>query len=205
MPLRPNDRADFLRVLNTVGAMYRVELSPDIVELWWNVLADYDFEAVKQALTKHLRNPDSGQFMPKPADVIRNLSGTTQDAALLAWAKVHRAVRLSGSWSDVVFDDPIIHAVVQDMGGWIRICEIREDEVGFRGKEFENRYRGYARHQERPSCPRVLIGRATLHNQAHGFETQSPILIGNEAKCRELLTDGIDEENNVIPLRLKAV
>ena len=199
MPLRPNDRAEFARVLNGVSAMYRVELSPDVVELWWAVLADYDMAAIKQALTKHLRNPDTGQFMPKPADVVKFMAGTTQDAALLSWAKVHRAVRQVGSYSDVVFDDPIIHAVLQDMGGWIKLCEMLETDVPFRAKEFENRYRAYARNQERPQCLPILTGRANLHNGAHGHALTMPMLIGDEIKCREML--GHAEEQPVVRLR----
>jgi hypothetical protein len=188
MPLQQSDRPEFLRVLNSCAAMYRADMSPDVVELWWNVLAEYDFTAIRQALTKHIRNPDSGQFMPKPADVIKFMSGTTQDAALMAWAKVHSAIRRHGSWSDAVFDDPIVHAVIQDMGGWIRLCEMLETDVPFRGKEFENRYRAYARQQERVQCVPVLIGRSTLANQANGYEEKpSPALIGNEEKCREIL------------------
>jgi len=167
--------------------MYRQELSPDVVELWWNVLADYDLAAIKQALTKHLRNPDTGQYMPKPADVIKFMSGSTQDAALMAWAKVHACVRRHGSWSDMVFDDPIVHAVIQDMGGWIKLCEMLETDVPFRGKEFENRYRAYARQQQRVQCLPVMIGRATLHNQANGYDSPPPEMIGNEEKCREML------------------
>ena len=182
MPLQLNDKAEFSRVLNSVSALYRVDLSPDVVELWWNVLADFDIAAIRQALTKHLRNPETGQFMPKPADVIRFMSGTTQDSALMAWAKVYKAVRLQGSWTDVTFDDPTTHAVLRDMGGWIKLCQMLETDVPFRAKEFENRYRAYARLQELPATtPKVLIGRATLHNQAHGY--------GEPAQPNVALTD----------------
>lgn len=187
MPLRPNDKVEFSRVLNSCAAMYRVDLSPDVVELWWNVLADYDLAAVKVALTKHLRNPDSGQFMPKPADVIRFMSGTTQDSALLAWAKVYKAVRLNGSWADVTFDDPTTHAVLQDMGGWIKLCQMLETDVPYRAKEFENRYRAYARLQDVPVAPKVLIGRETLHNQAHGLLPPSTEALTHEQPASERL------------------
>jgi len=192
MPLQPNDKAEFSRVLNSVSALYRVELSPDVVELWWAVLADYDLAGIKQALTKHLRNPDTGQYMPKPADVIKFMSGTTQDAALLAWAKVHNAVRRHGSWADVTFNDPITHAVLQDMGGWIKLCEMLETDVPFRAKEFENRYRLYARHQEIPQgVPQVLIGRATLHNNAHGYGAETPALTNESAQQASALIESL--------------
>lgn len=103
----------------------------------------FDLAAVKDALNRHCVNPDNGQFMPKPADVVKLLQGSSQDGALVAWAKVDRAVRQVGTYSTVVFDDPIIHRVVQDMGGWVALGDKREKEWPFVAKEFENRYRGY--------------------------------------------------------------
>ena len=123
MALQPKDRAEFVEILTRTSEMYGTRMQPSLIELWWQVLADYDMAAIRHALTLHLRNPDTGQFMPKPADVIRMLGGTTQDAAQIAWSKVYGAVRKVGGWMDVVFDDPTIHQVLADMGGWMLLCD----------------------------------------------------------------------------------
>lgn len=169
MPLHESDRPEFLRVLDACAAMYRCELSSDVVELWWNVLADYDIVAVKAGLTKHVRNPDTGQFMPKPADVIKFLEGTTQDTALFAWATVYQKIKHEGAWSSPLFDDPLIHVVLRDMGGWTLLCELREADVPFRAKEFENRYRAYARRGEVPRDVPLLHGFLEIGNSANGY------------------------------------
>jgi hypothetical protein len=189
MALQPKDRPEFSGVLTRTAAMYGVQMAPSVIDLWWEILADYDMPSIRHALTLHLRNPDSGQFMPKPADVIRMLSGTTQDSAQIAWAKVAGAIRKVGSWFDVAFDDPLIHCVLSDMGGWILLCSTLEDDLPFRAKEFENRYRGYSRRQQMPTSVPKLIGRINTNNLAEGHleVIEPPMLIGDFAKCTETL------------------
>ena len=104
-----------------VGVMsfYGKDLSRFALDVWWSALRNYDLAAVTQAFNRWLSNPDQGQFQPKPADVIKMLSGSTQDKAFAAWAKVDRAVRSVGAYASVAFDDPIIHRVIHDMGGWV--------------------------------------------------------------------------------------
>lgn len=189
MALQSSDRAEFSEVLTRTAEMYGTKMQPSLLELWWDVLADFDLPAIRRALTMHLRNPDTGQFMPKPADVIRMLGGTTQDAAQLAWAKVHGAVRRVGSWMDVVFDDPVIHCVLGDMGGWTLLCAASEDEMPFKAREFENRYRGYARQQALPTSVPRLTGRLNTENMAKGYteDLVAPMLIGDPDKCVQVL------------------
>lgn len=187
MPMQQSDRPEFARLLVTTGKYYGRDFTPDLVEMYWNGLADIDLAAIRQALNLHIQNPDTGQFLPKVADIRKAIGGTTQDAALIAWAKVHKAIRTAGGWVDVVFDDPLIHAVVVDMGGWTKLCETLEDELPFRAKEFENRYRGYARNGGVPAVHPKLLGRASTHNLAKGQPVDDPVLIGAVDGCRRVL------------------
>ncbi|MFJ3464223.1 DUF6475 domain-containing protein [Achromobacter spanius] len=66
--------------------------------------------------------------MPKPVDVVELLPKPSQDGALVTWAKVDRGVRQVGTHSTVVFDHPIIHPIVQDMGGWFALGVRQEKE-----------------------------------------------------------------------------
>ncbi len=160
--------------------------------LWWNALKQYDLPAVREGLNRHMQNPDTGQYMPKPADVIKFIGGTTQDGALLAWAKVDRAVRMVGTYQSVAFDDPAINAVLQDMGGWIALGTKSEDEWPFVAKEFENRYRGYRLRGEF-EFPKWLPGIAEAHNAQSPQNAQRiepPVLIGDPVKARQVLLMG---------------
>jgi hypothetical protein len=176
-----------------VMSFYGKGVSRFALDVWWTALRRFDLAAVVDAFNRHLANPDTGQFAPKPADIIRMLQGSTQDSALRAWAKVDQAVRRVGTYPDVVFDDALIHRVIQDMGGWIALGARGEDEWPFVAKEFENRYRGYNARSEHPPHPSTLIGIATAHNSRTGYPPEPPVLIGNEQAARQVLLCGSDE------------
>jgi hypothetical protein len=185
-----SDFDQFSQILNATADLYGKKMSDMALALWWNAMQQYDLTAVREGLSRHMQNPDSGQFMPKPADVIKFIAGTTQDGALLAWAKVDKAVRSVGTYQTVVFDDPIIHAVVTDMGGWVSIGGRTEDEWPFVAKEFENRYRGYRLRGGADQYPPSLVGIAEAQNSQNGFKSQPPVLIGDERTARLTLAGG---------------
>jgi hypothetical protein len=176
-----------------VMGFYGKSISRFALDVWWTALKSYELPAVIDAFNRHLANPDAGQFAPKPADIIRMLQGSTQDSALRAWAKVDRAVRSIGTYCDVVFDDALIHRVIQDMGGWIGLGTKTEAEWPFVAKEFENRYRGFRSRNEHPPYAPVLIGIATAHNEPKGFASGKPVLIGNRELAQRVLREGASQ------------
>lgn len=191
--MKQQDFDQFCEMLDLIAEQHNRTLSEGLKTLYWQGLKDFDLSALQQAAYRHLRNPDTGQFMPKIADFVRMLQGTTQDSALVAWAKVDSAVRQIGTYQDVVFDDPLIHRVIHDMGGWIGLGTKADTEWPFVAKEFENRYRGFKARSEIPEYPAKLIGIATAHNEQKGFKTDTPVLVGNEMKAKQVLAGGSDK------------
>jgi hypothetical protein len=188
--MKHEDKSEFSALMASVGEYYGREVSDGLMGMYWQGLKNYDFPAVRDAMNRHVANPDTGQFMPKIADVAKMLGGTTQDSALRAWAKVDQAVRRIGPYRDVAFDDPLIHRVLHDMGGWVAFGHKNDDEWPFVAKEFENRYRGFKARSEIPDYPPLLIGIAGMHNQQHGYELEPPILIGNPTQAQEVMRLG---------------
>lgn len=184
--MQPSDKTAFLRTLGNVLSFYKQDINEFVTGVWWEALKAYDLEAVQQAFNRHAVNPDTGQFPPKPADIVRMIGGTSGDAALSAWSKVERAVRSIGQYESVIFDDPLIHRVIEDMGGWVKVCSCpREEDFVFVAKEFQNRYRGFAMRNERPPYPRVLLGVAATQNALAGISQQAAYrLLGDPAKCQ---------------------
>lgn len=187
--MSPQDSIKFASLISNVYAFYRQDHSEFALSVWWEAMKPFDFEAVSDALSRHCVNPDTGQFMPKPADVVRLLRGSTQDGALVAWAKVDRAVLTVGTYRSVAFDDPAINAVLQDMGGWVALGAKTEDEWPFVAKEFENRYRGYRQRGEF-DFPKWLPGIAEAQNAQTGQRVEPPVLIGDERKAKLVLQGG---------------
>ena len=172
------DRKQFVDMLQAVYAMQRVDLSDAVTELWWAALEEYDLPVVLDAFKRHTKNPDVGQFLPKPADVIRQLEGSTQDVALLAWARVVDALKRHGTYVSVDFADPIIHRVLTDLGGWIWLGQQVEAEMPFIEKRFRDAYRA---HRARPALlsdqPARLLGITEHTNAANGYAGENVVTI----------------------------
>lgn len=188
--MNQSDFKEFCEMLDYVSEQYTKPLSIGAKKIYWQGLIEYDLFSIKQAIGRHLRNPDTGQFMPKIADVVRMLQGTTQDSALIAWNKVNKAVRSVGTGQSVVFDDALIHRVITEMGGWQSLGKKKEDEWAFVAKEFENRYRGYKMRGENPEYQPILTGAYESENVANGFKSSPPVLIGNEMLAIAVMKNG---------------
>lgn len=199
-----NDFEDFSELLSSVHAFYKQDFSDFAATVWWEALKSYSMDAVRLAFTRHAKNPDEGQFMPKPANIVKMLGGTSLDAALSAWSKVEHAIRTVGTYHSVVFDDALIHRVIHDMGGWVKLgaCP-NEDDFVFVGKDFQNRYRGFAMRNECGDYPRMLIGMAAAQNSLRGIKPQVPQAIGNPDACLKVYRGGSDGAGvSAQPLRL---
>lgn len=189
--MRENEFDGFVDVIQPVAEQYGKRLSESVLALYWVSLKEYDLAAVRDALGRHLRNTDTGQFMPKVADIIRMMQGSSADAAFSAWSKVDNAVRRVGPYESIVFDDPIIHKVLHDMGGWILLCEKDDEAWPFIKNEFVTRFRGFKSRNERVEYPAKLIGIAEAHNGQNGHRIASPVLIGNPHEARAVLESGL--------------
>lgn len=188
--MQQSDYDDFTNIIQVVSEQYGKKLSGGVIALYWQALNNYDLSAVRDALGRHLRNTDTGQFMPKIADIIRMMQGSSQDAALSAWSKVDKAIRNVGPYESVVFDDPIIHRVLHDMGGWMGLGNKTDDEWPFVAREFENRYRGFKARNECVEYPATMIGVYEANNAKEGRKVAPPMLIGDASRARQVLLSG---------------
>lgn len=188
------DRERFAACLLAASELYAKPVSEAVVGIWWDALGRFDIAAVESAFRRHMASPDAGQFMPKPADIVRMLSGTSIDAAQVAWAKVDKAIRAVGPYLSVAFDDPLIHRVLHDMGGWIALGTRTDDEWPFIANEFRTRYTGYRSRAETPEYPRSLIAIAEAENARRNVAAPvEAVLIGDQTKAREVLAGGTDK------------
>jgi hypothetical protein len=188
--VRQDDFDDFSAMLMVIADYCGKQLSPGVISLYWQGLQDLDIDAVRKALNAHVQNPDTGQYMPKIADIRRMLGGTTRDAALMAWNKVQEAVGRAGGYRSVCFDDPIINRAVHDMGGWPEICTKGMDELPFVERNFCDRYRAYKTHGGAPGHPAYLLGLCEAQNVQGGFKSEPPMLVGDAESARRVMLGG---------------
>lgn len=202
--MNQSDYDNYVDVMQLVSEQYGKKPSEGLIALYWQALNGYEFAAVREAIGKHLANTDTGQFMPKIADIIRMMQGTSLDSALSAWSKVDSAVRRVGPYESVVFDDAIIHRVLHDMGGWSVMGTKTDDEWPFVAKEFENRYRGFKSRNERIEYPAKLIGLTEAHNSREGHKIEPPVMIGDASKATAVLQLGISGKSLLAFARLES-
>ena len=200
-----DDSPDFFLIMTMVAEHVGKTISNDLIHFYWSALIEYDLATVREAILNHLRNPDVGQWMPKIADIHRAIAGGTEDRALRAWSKVDRAVRRQGPYVSVVFDDPVIHATLHEMGGWIAFSQKKESEWPFVEKEFITRYRGNVRAASALSYPAMLIGIADADRQRRGLSVSTPVLLGNAQQAQSVFllgTSAVQTEVNLLPVAL---
>lgn len=185
--MHATDRAQFATLFGQVMSYYRQDVSDFTRDLFWNAFEGHEFDAVRRAFEKHAKDPEQGRFAPKVADLVKILAGTASDRAALAWGKTHDAMGRVGAYTDVVFDDPVIHAVVLDMGGWPKLCRTDLNDLGYTQKRFMDTYKAYSNRGEF-DYPKRLGGdrSADSEYEKKGLKLPRPAVIGDEARAREV-------------------
>lgn len=190
--MRNEDKQKFAEMMTAAFEIYGKVFPKGSMVLYWQILKRFDFADVERGLVAHLNNPESGQFTPKPADIIRYIDGSTQTRGMLAWSKVEKAVKRVGTYSSVVFDDALIHVVIADMGGWIELGKMTEQEKPFKARDFEKRYAGYAIQGGVAEHPKMLCGIVHHENSQVGIDKKDLVLVGNEELALRVYEGGGD-------------
>lgn len=188
---KDDDMIKFKDLLTDVMAFYRQDLSNFALSVWWQACERFDFQQVSRALAAHTMDPERGQFAPKPADLVRVLAGTVTDRAAIAWGKTFEAMSSVGAYQDVVFDDPAIHAVIEDLGGWPKVCRSDLKELGYLQHRFAESYRAYVGRGQFEYQRRLAGDRSPDSEYAKvGLKPPKPALVGNVQACRNVYRNG---------------
>jgi hypothetical protein len=183
------DLPRFAALMASIGELHGKTVSGLLTELYWCTLERFQWQDVEQALQAHLQNPDTGQYFPKPADVVRFIEGSGEVQALQAWTKVSEALRLVGAYQSLSFDDALIHAVLEAMGGWVKLCAMKLSDMPFVANEFQKRYMGFV--LKKPTrYPAYLWGMIELENTKNGYPVKPPLLVGDAQKANQVMLRG---------------
>ena len=198
-----DDKKQFLQWLTLLAESFNRKVSSVLLESYWQCLESYPFVQVKQAMLKTLQSPARQKWgMPTPADLIVLIQGDNHQPARKAWSQALTAIRAVGGYDSVVFDNPVIHCVITDMGGWVYLCQQSERELSFLGQAFESRYCDY-QGKPLPRYPRSLKGRLEQEHESQGYThtLPDPILLGNPERALAVYTQG-NAQHSQTPLSL---
>lgn len=142
------DRERLLQTIAATYAYYERELSEFVLQVWLDDLNGHPVDAVCAAFVRHRRDAQRGQWLPKTADILRQIEGDIGDRALVAWGEVIAAAKAGGAR----FDGPT-QAAIDSMGGMGRLRMAREDENGFLQRQFVAAYQAYQRRDDVAALP----------------------------------------------------
>lgn len=179
--MQQNDRPQFASLMKAVGETYGGSApSKEKMELYFRVLSDLTIEQLTDAITALLNTRTTTTTFPVPGEIRNALSGGST-AALSALDKAETAAERFGAYRSVQFDDPIIHMVIESMGGWPKFCRPDDDQDWhWHQKEFTKLYETFSR-MNRP-CDNVLHGVHSIENAMQYNIPEKISYIGDEKK-----------------------
>lgn len=144
--MQREDAAEFEQILEQLLALDGRQLTKPVTLVWWRALEKYALADVRRAMDAFVRDPDAGRYPPKPAHIISHMEASEDAKALSAFDTLWDAIAKAGPWTAVSFEDPATMRIIQDLGGWPRICGTwEESDRPFRQQEFVVRWKGYQR------------------------------------------------------------
>lgn len=189
--MQPNEKKPFGALIAGVYAYHRVSITPEVIEVFWRACQRWSLEQVTKAVNVLTADPEAGRFPPKIGDITRVLEGTHTDRSMIAWGKVLEAMSSIGAYSDVIFDDPAIHASVLDMGNWPKLCRTPTAELGYVQTAFCKAHRAYTG-RGTFDYPRLLSGERDPDSayEAKGLPAPKPALVGDPRGCSAVYERG---------------
>ena len=141
-----NDFQEFCAILSATIMLIKPEFVPtkQYMDFYFLTLKDFDIVQIRRALTKHIQNPVTGMYIPKPADLMKYLKPTTGNDAARQWSIVMQAISsCGGRYSNVYFEDVITNTIIHEMS-WGNICNITDTSEPFERKRFLQAYENYS-------------------------------------------------------------
>lgn len=193
------DKKDFALLIAGVYAYHRQPCSDALIGMYWRGCQRWDFEQVQRAIDRLTHDAEAGKFPPKIGDLTRALEGTHTDRAQLAWGKALEAMSSVGAYTDVVFDDPAIHAAIEDLGGWPKVCRSETKELSYLQHRFCESHKAYTGRGQF-EYPRRLSGDRSPDSEYEkkGLKPPRPALIGDAARCKLVYQGGSAAGKTVI-------
>ena len=74
-----DQKPEFSALLATALAVYGKSITTGMADLYFSALHQYDLAVVRDGLSRHMQDPAAGQYMPKPADIIRQIQASHHD------------------------------------------------------------------------------------------------------------------------------
>ena len=169
----------FKKIVDYYGSS---KLTKEKQELYYLALKDLSKEEFLNGFIRMIRDREYTNF-PSIAEIRKyGLWLKEEDVEVrihIAKEKLKQAIKVFGAYQSVAFDDPNIHAIIDSLGGWVKVCMMKEEELEkFITFEFRKIYKVYLR-----SSYNINSRYTGLHDKENNNE--SLIVIGNKNQYLE--------------------
>ena len=126
------------------------DMSKEKINIYYLALSNLTVEQLNSAFISMVRNRVYKNF-PQVAEIIQYATHTTEneldDRIVLAKQMLKNTIVRYGSYGSVEFKDKGLHAVIDALDGWQKMCSMSSDELEkFLTFEFTKIYKAYTRH-----------------------------------------------------------
>lgn len=168
----------FWEGIKTIEAVLGKEFTDDQSRIYSMLLNDIPEENFINGINTMLRERVYSN-LPMPADIRKYCLETREEdldiRVAAARNKIKKAMNSIGTYVTVAFDDPIIHLVIRDFGGWIKLGMTDMEEFENLLKwDLPRLYKAYAT-RKNADIPLTLEGKA---------DDKTVKYIGNEEKAK---------------------
>lgn len=77
--MRDDEKRAFKALMESTAAYYDRKLVAETIGIYWRGLSDLTIDQVRAALNAHAQDPQAGQYMPKIADIRRQIEANRND------------------------------------------------------------------------------------------------------------------------------
>ena len=156
---------EFARTIVEFAEAWGARLTEQRIRVYAQALGHVEWDALLRAFSACVAEC---RTFPTVAEILRHAQPSSDDAALLAWTGLCRAVSRVGSWTSVdVADGAAAQALVDVFGSWAAFCAVEEGpELALKRQQFLAAYR-QARRGSPP--PRRLDGLCAASGPSGGI------------------------------------
>lgn len=165
-----DDMRKFKTKIMGAGEIYDKPINNALLDIYFTALMDFSLEEVSAAMTAHLVDPDQGAFFPKPANLVRQIKGTSKDhkrsienRGEIAWAQIMAYVEGPHDLK-IKLDDKQAAAALMANGGISRLKVMEHKDVPWMKKEFLCTYDTYE-NTNLEHIPTNVLGYQEMENQ----------------------------------------
>lgn len=181
--MKKEDKKEFGKILVVTGEIYDKQITASLIKVYFEVLKDYTLDELKRALELHIKDREEGKFFPRPSNFINQIEADEGVLAILAWDKAYKGIKQGAYYDTMIFDDPVIHMVITQMGGWIEFSDLLIKDTPYRRAEFIKLYKHFQKHPI--DAPKRLAGFHEMNNRREGYlkDIPEPLMITGDKKA----------------------